>query len=99
MYIAGDDDQAIYEWNGAKPQRFVEYVGEKIVLDQSYRVPSLVHPIAERISERIISREPKIYKPRKEEGTVSNVSSIELLPLDSGQWLILASCDYMLNDI
>ena len=26
-YIAGDDDQAIYEWNGAKPQRFVNYVG------------------------------------------------------------------------
>ena len=98
-YIAGDDDQAIYEWNGAKPQRFVDYVGEKIVLDQSYRVPSLVHPIAERISERIISREPKVYRPREEEGTVNNVSSIELLPLDSGQWLILASCDYMLNDV
>ena len=52
-YIAGDDDQAIYEWNGARPERFVDYEGEKIVLDQSYRIPKQVHPIAKKISERI----------------------------------------------
>ena len=97
-YIAGDDDQAIYEWNGAKPQRFVNYRGENVILDQSYRIPSLVHPLAERISHRISVREPKTYKPRAEKGTVSKVSSVELLPVHSGQWLILASCDYMLTD-
>jgi len=97
-YIAGDDDQAIYEWNGAKPQRFVNYEGESIVLDQSYRIPGKVHPIAERISKRIISREPKTYKPREEPGTVSKVSSVDLLPLREGNWLVLASCDYMLTD-
>ena len=97
-FIAGDDDQAIYEWNGARPQRFVQYRGESVVLDQSYRIPSLVHPLAERISQRIISREPKKYKPRKEKGSVNKVSSVELLPLHKGQWLVLASCDYMLTD-
>jgi DNA helicase II / ATP-dependent DNA helicase PcrA len=97
-FIAGDDDQAIYEWNGAKPQRFVQYEGEKIVLDQSYRIPSSVHPIAQNISERILCREPKEYKPRKELGTVNKVSSVETLPLDKGEWLIMASCDYMLTD-
>ena len=97
-FIAGDDDQAIYEWNGARPQRFINYRGEHVVLDQSFRIPSLVHPIAEKISRRIISREPKSYKPRKEKGTVSNVASVELLPLQKGNWLVLASCDYMLTD-
>jgi len=97
-YIAGDDDQAIYEWNGAKPQRFVQYQGKKVVLNQSYRIPVLVHSIAERISERIGCREPKEYKPREEEGTVNNVNSIERLPLNKGEWLVLASCDYMLTD-
>ena len=72
-FIAGDDDQAIYEWSGARPQRFINYRGKHIVLDQSYRIPSLVHPLAERISRRIISREPKSYRPRKEKGTVNNV--------------------------
>ena len=97
-YIAGDDDQAIYEWNGAKPQRFVGYEGDNIILDQSYRIPSKVHPIAEKISKRIAVREPKTYRPRAEKGTVNKVGSVELLPVDKGQWLILASCDYMLTD-
>jgi hypothetical protein len=67
-------------------------------LDQSYRIPSKVHPIAERISKRIVQREPKSYKPREEKGTVNKVSSVELLPLEEGDWLVLASCDYMLTD-
>ena len=97
-FIAGDDDQAIYEWNGARPERFVQYKGKKVILNQSYRIPEQVHPIAKRISERIISREPKEYKPRQEQGTVSNVTSIDSLPLKKGEWLIMASCDYMLTD-
>ena len=98
IYIAGDDDQAIYEWNGAKPQRFVDYAGEKIILNQSFRIPKKVHTIAEKISKRIKVREEKEYKPREEEGTVTEVSSVNLLPLKEGEWLVLASCDYMLSD-
>ena len=98
VYIAGDDDQAIYEWNGAKPKRFIDYEGTKIVLDQSFRVPRKVHDIAETISKKIKAREEKTYKPRKQEGTVNEVPSINLLPLKEGQWLVLASCDYMLSD-
>ena len=97
-YIAGDDDQAIYEWNGAKPQRFVDYQGDKIILNQSFRIPKKVHEVAEVISKRIKVREEKEYKPRKEEGSVTEISSVNLLPLEKGEWLVLASCDYMLSD-
>ena len=75
----------------------IEYEGKKIVLDQSYRIPKQVHPIAKKISERILCREPKDYKPREQAGTVNNVNSIETLPLEKGEWLVMASCDYMLT--
>lgn len=43
VYVAGDDDQAIYEWNGADPHGMIEFAeandsGHE-VLAQSYRVP------------------------------------------------------------
>ena len=96
-YIAGDDDQAIYEWNGARPDRFIAMQGETVVLDQSYRVPRQIHKQAEQIVQRIQRRQNKTYLPREEEGSLEHLHSAEFLPLDEGEWLILASCDYMLD--
>ena len=96
-YIAGDDDQAIYEWNGARPDRFVDMKGKTIVLEQSYRIPEQVHKKAERIVRRIQKRQPKSYLPRAHKGELIYLHAVEFLPLKEGQWLILASCDYMLN--
>ena len=96
-YIAGDDDQAIYEWNGARPDRFIGMEGKTIVLEQSYRIPEQVHKKAERIVKRIQKRQPKSYLPRDHEGELIYLHAVEFLPLKEGQWLILASCDYMLN--
>ena len=60
-YIAGDDDQAIYEWNGARPDRFIGIEGRTVVLDQSFRVPKQVHRVAEKIAGRISNRHAKKY--------------------------------------
>jgi superfamily I DNA/RNA helicase len=74
VFIAGDDDQAIYEWAGADPHGMVafeeEYTGERVVLGQSYRVPATVHEVVTGISARIENRVPKEYKPRDEPGDV-----------------------------
>lgn len=74
VYIAGDDDQAIFEWAGANPHGMTEFMekygSEKIVLDQSYRLPASVHAVVNRISDRIVQRESKVYKPRAEVGEV-----------------------------
>jgi len=52
MYIAGDDDQAIFEWNGADPHGMIEFgADEYITLDESYRVPSVIH---EFVNKQII---------------------------------------------
>lgn len=71
VYIAGDDDQAIFEWAGADPETFIDLkADESRVLGQSYRVPSLVHDVAEEVVRRIRRRQPKEWKARDEDGSV-----------------------------
>lgn len=76
LVVAGDDDQAIYEWAGADVTKFLEREGEKIVLNQSYRLPQSVFSLAQGISGQIKVRENKVYYPRQEEGLVLYESSI-----------------------
>ena len=92
VILAGDDDQAIYGWAGADVKRFQDEPGKENVLPKSYRVPSLVHEIANNILNRIPDerRIKKIWKARDEKGTVLPVTSIEDLPLHEQDWLILA---------
>lgn len=75
VYVAGDDDQAIYEWSGADPHgmfKFADENGGNIrVLDQSYRVPRLAHDFVHReILEFMADRHPKEFRPRAEEGRI-----------------------------
>lgn len=65
VYIAGDDDQAIYEWSGANPHGMIDFTeaneGTSTVLDQSYRVPermwAMVHDtLLDEITERVQKR-------------------------------------------
>ena len=53
IYIAGDDDQAIFEWAGADPWRFKQQKGNRIILNQSYRVPLAVQQRANSVIGRI----------------------------------------------
>jgi superfamily I DNA/RNA helicase len=39
VYIAGDDDQAIFGWAGADVNKFLTLKGDRMVLPQSYRIP------------------------------------------------------------
>lgn len=72
VYIAGDDDQAIFAWSGADPQgmsKFAnKYDAKVVILDQSWRVPAVVHTLAEEIIEPVEDRLEKVYKPRDFEG-------------------------------
>lgn len=74
VFFAGDDDQAIYEWAGADPHGMLkfesDYNAERVVLDQSYRLPKAVHQVVQGVSARIANRVPKKYSPRAEEGDV-----------------------------
>ena len=99
MYVAGDDDQAIYRWAGADVDHFINLPGGAEVLEQSYRVPASVHALAEKIASRIQNRFPKVYRPKKEQGQVLRVPDIRTLDMSQGNWLIMAQARYMLYDI
>ena len=100
--LAGDDDQAIYGWAGADVKIFQNISAKKdIILPQSYRVPKQVQVIANQILNRIPDerRIKKHWKAREEQGFVDHITLIEDVPLDKGDWLILARTNDRLNKI
>lgn len=99
VYIAGDDDQAIYKWAGADPDHFINLAGKEIYLEQSYRVPRKVHDVALSIVKRIRKRRHKTWIPREEEGSVNYYNSYEHIDCSEGEWLFLARNNYLLNPV
>ncbi len=74
VYIAGDDDQAIYEWSGANPHGMIQFTeehdGEARILDQSYRVPRKAHRLSQELINQVSNRVPKDFDPRDATGTL-----------------------------
>lgn len=99
VYIAGDDDQAIYRWSGADVQTFLSLAGDRRVLTQSWRCPQQVHRIADSLSERISQRYEKHWKPKDEIGRVARVHSLESFEIEAlqGSSLLLARNTYLLG--
>jgi len=89
FYIAGDDDQAIYEWSGADVTRFL-HLGEDVreVLPKSHRLPKKIFDLSQKFIERVKSRYEKRWTSRDEEGAVSFIDEPDLNL--SGTWLLLA---------
>ena len=99
VFIAGDDDQAVFVWAGADVKSFLAFNGSVTVLEQSYRVPVQVHALAEDIVQRIQERQPKTWRPRDFDGSVLTYSRFEDVTIDDGEWLVMASTNYLLNPI
>lgn len=89
VYIAGDDDQAIFQWAGADLRQLFKIEGERIVLPHSYRLPRSVFAVADRIAQDIRFRFPKTWTPRDDEGSVNYVSSPDEVDFSSGTWYLL----------
>lgn len=92
LYIAGDDDQAIYEWSGADVKTFLALRASNIYsLSVSYRCPLDIYNVANDIAQRISSRYTKNWKPRNgERGEIHAIFQQDEAPLSTGNWLILA---------
>lgn len=83
LFVVGDPDQAIYEWRGAVPKLFIDFVPDRdIVLNENYRstpnilgvANSIIHHNTNRIDKNLFTRNsngPKIIhfhaKTEKEE--------------------------------
>jgi DNA helicase-2/ATP-dependent DNA helicase PcrA len=97
VYVAGDDDQAIFRWAGADIEGFQNLRGTRRVLDQSYRCPIKVFELADEIICRIKTRIVKPYKSTLEEGVVEHVTQLDQIDMREGTWLLLARNAYLLN--
>ena len=90
VWIAGDDDQAIFGWAGADVTSFIKWQSRNIALTKSERVPSLVQDKALRIIQRIpFNRIPKDYLPRDIPGNIYQRYKINDIDMTKGEWLIL----------
>lgn len=90
IYVAGDDDQAIYAWAGADLKTFMSLKSTcAVVLDHSYRLPRQVHRAALAILTNIGERYTKKFSPRDAEGSLDFVDHIEEANLEEGRWFVL----------
>ena len=99
IYIAGDDDQAIYRWAGADVDYLIRNSKDAMVLKQSYRIPRSIHSLAERCIGQVASRVRKKWEPRKEVGQVRWEASYESIDMSEGEWLVLARTNYLLEGV
>jgi DNA helicase-2/ATP-dependent DNA helicase PcrA len=91
LTVAGDDDQTIYHWAGADVERLLALPGEQVVLDQSHRLPRMIHALAEKISGRIARRKSKVWRARGAGGIVGRNARLESLPFGNGEtWAVLS---------
>lgn len=89
VYIAGDDDQSIYEWAGADTQGMSKFEqkhkAKKLVLNQSYRLPKKVFDLANKLTGYIPDRVEKEFNPREEEGSITYYGDIYHIPKENIQ--------------
>jgi superfamily I DNA/RNA helicase len=98
VVIAGDDDQAIYNWAGAAVDYFVDMPGQVRVLDQSYRVPTSVQRVSNNIIGQVRHRRPKAWSPRAEAGEVRQID-IREVDWAEPDILVLGRNGLYLNDV
>ena len=98
-YIAGDDDQTIYTFQGADPKIFINLKGTEDPQIKSRRVPKRIHKLAESIFPYMSQRLDKKWEPRDAEGNIYEDITLEELDFSSGQWMILTRTNKMLEPI
>ena len=101
IFIAGDDDQAIFAWAGADVNRFINQPAIEEVLQQSERIPQAVQEISNIILDRIQgNRKEKIYFPKKgSKGKVEFIFNFDNLDINNDKWLILTRTVYRALEI
>lgn len=100
IYVAGDDMQAIFVWNGADIDTFLNLKADtKEVIPKSYRLAPDVLGYSERVINRVRSRYKKSFAPATDRaGRVCRHNYLNTIPFDApGSWLLLARTNYQLR--
>jgi len=100
VFVAGDDDQAIFGWAGADVDSFINYNAEEIPLKQSERVPSIIQKTALNVINRIQeNRIDKEYFPKSETGQILERYRLSDIDMSTGDWLILTRTKSLLKSV
>ena len=100
IWVAGDDDQAIFGWAGAEVSSFINWKAESIPLTKSERVPSQIQSKALNIINRVEeNRINKDYLPKGEKGEIHQRYKLSDIDLTKGDWLILTRTNPLLKPI
>ena len=97
-YIAGDDDQTIYGFQGADPSIFINLKGTFDNQIQSHRVPKKIHAKALEILKHINERLDKPWEARGEEGTYKENCLLTDFDFKKDDWMILAQTNAQLRE-
>lgn len=99
IYIAGDDDQAIYEWSGADVNFFLNINADKQeILGKSYRLQRNILNLSKSITKLIKRRVDKAFEPLGDNGNVFYHNSLDSLPLNKNEtWYFLSRNNYFLS--
>ena len=90
VYLAGDDDQAIFAWAGADVNRFIQEPAKEKVLKKSRRISKIVQEESNKPIESISGiRKQKDYLARDYEGECKYIANLGQVDLTKGKWLIL----------
>ena len=100
VWVAGDDDQAIFGWAGADVESFINWESREILLNKSERVPSIIQQKALGVINRIYyNRIQKDYLPKSESGMIFERYKLNDIDLTEGDWLILTRTKALLKPI
>ena len=100
VWVAGDDDQAIFGWAGADVDSFINYDAEEIPLTKSERVPSIIQQTALDVINRIQdNRIDKEYFSKSETGEILERYKLANIDMTTGDWLILTRTKSLLKPI
>ena len=101
IYLAGDDDQAIFAWAGADVDRFIsQKADQEKVLKYSKRISKAVQEESELPLEKIKGlRKEKVYYPRNYQGECLRINNLDQIDLTQGRYLILTRTIHRLVQI
>ena len=100
VWVAGDDDQAIFGWAGADVDSFINWEAQEIPLKQSERVPTIIQKRALNVIDRIQeNRIDKEYFPKAESGEIFERYKLSDIDMSKGDWLILTRTKSLLKPV